>query len=82
MVNWQITATTIKCDAVGDEATIIAYKDGSVKCTGFVKYGNPDSKNALTLARDGLKCLGPLCDYMKAYQEKLYQEEGQKKKVE
>ena len=78
MPDWQITATTINCDSVGNEVTIIVYKDGSVKCTGFGKYGNPDSKEALGLAKNGLKCLGPLCNYMKSYRDKLFEEEKAK----
>jgi hypothetical protein len=65
MANWQITATTIDCDAVADEVTIIVYKNGSVKCTWFSKYGNQNTN----------KCLGPLCDYMKSYREKLFKED-------
>lgn len=75
MVNWQITATTINCGAVNDEVTIIVCKDGSVKCTGFSKYGNPNSKEAVILAKQGYKCLGPLCDYMESYRKKLFKEE-------
>ena len=41
MVDWKVTATTIHCDAVGDEVTILVYKDGSVKCIGYDKYGKP-----------------------------------------
>jgi hypothetical protein len=29
--DWQITATTIYCDAVDDDVTIIVYKDWSTK---------------------------------------------------
>lgn len=75
VVNWQITATTINCDAVKDEVTIIVYKDGLAKCTGFNKYGNPDNKEAVKLARSGLECLGPLCDYVESYRKKLFKEE-------
>jgi len=81
MVNWQITATTINCGAVGDEVTILVYKDGAVKCTGYSKYGNPQSKEAAVLSKRGLKCLGPLCHYMKSYQQKILKEEKEKDKA-
>ena len=38
MVDWQITATTIYCDAVDDEVTILVNKDWSTRCTGMRKY--------------------------------------------
>ena len=81
MVNWQITATTINCDSVGDEVTLLVYKDGTVKCTGYSKYGNPQGKEAAALSKKGLKCLGPLCDYMKSYRQKILKEEEEINKV-
>jgi hypothetical protein len=47
MVNWQVTATTVFCDAVDDEVTIIVYKDWSVKCTGHEKYATGQEKPAV-----------------------------------
>jgi hypothetical protein len=41
MVDWQITATTIYCDAVNDEVTLIISPEGLVKCTGQQKYEKP-----------------------------------------
>ena len=38
MVDWKVTATTIYCDDVDDEVTIIVYGNGTVKCTGAQKY--------------------------------------------
>ena len=37
MPGWQITAKTIFCDAVDDEVTVMVYKDGSTRCTGYKK---------------------------------------------
>jgi hypothetical protein len=34
----RLTAKTIYCDAVDDDATIIVYKDWRTKCTGYDKY--------------------------------------------
>ncbi len=44
MVDWQITATTIYCDAVADEVTFMVYGDGTVFCTGEKRYGTGDKK--------------------------------------
>ncbi|MGD0779716.1 MAG: hypothetical protein ABR954_02895 [Dehalococcoidales bacterium] len=46
MVDWEVTATTIFCDDVDDEVTIIVNQNGTVKCTGSRKYSS-DNKNAL-----------------------------------
>ena len=67
MVNWQVTATTIYCDAVGDEVTLIVYKDGAVKCTGYKKYYET-SRETMNLVKERgkqlnrkLECEGPRC---------------------
>ncbi len=31
-VDWQVTATTIRCDFVSDFAVLMVYGDGTVKC--------------------------------------------------
>jgi len=83
MVNWQVTATTIYCDAVDDEVTFLVYKDWSAKCTGYVKYGEAGS-DAIELLKKGrrmkqqLGCDGPECRRMIQYKEKLQAEEVQK----
>ena len=46
MVNWIVTATTIYCDAVADEVTVIVDKDGVLKCTGYTKYYKPDKETS------------------------------------
>jgi hypothetical protein len=85
MVDWQVTATSIYCDAVDEEVTILVFKDWSVKCTGFVKYGEPGS-NARELLKKGrrlkrqLQCEGPECQRVIKYREKLQAEEAGKKK--
>ncbi len=38
MIDWEVTATTIYCDDVDDEVTIIVSGNGVVKCTGVQKY--------------------------------------------
>ena len=82
MVNWQMTATTIYCDAVDDEVTLLVYKDWSIKCTGYGKYGEPGSENILRGKSKQLKrrleCEGPECHRVLQYKEKLSAEESKK----
>jgi hypothetical protein len=46
--DWEITATTVYCDAVGDEVTLIVYADGTSRCTGRQKYAKPEKKTSRT----------------------------------
>ena len=84
MVNWQVTATTIYCDAVDDEVTILVYKDWLAKCTDYSKYGKPNrditkllKKKSRKLERQ-LSCAGPECSRVTQYKEKLLAEEASK----
>jgi len=83
MVDWQVTATTIYCDAVADEVTIVVYKDWSVKCTGYEKYAGsrrapakPAKENASPKRLAGCEGLG--CQCVTWYKEKLLTEEIRK----
>ena len=84
MVDWQITAATIYCDAVDDEVTIMVYKDWSVKCTGFNKYMHPDKDAAALLKKKGkrlnrhLQCEGLECKRILRYKAKMLSEEAMK----
>lgn len=82
MADWQVTATTIYCDAVDDEVTILVYKDGSMRCTGYRKYvENPDKETAQMLKKKGkrlgrnLKCEGPQDYRVTSYRDKLTAEQ-------
>jgi hypothetical protein len=81
MGDWQVTATTIYCDAVDDDVTIIVYPDWTTRCTGFAKYsegsGNPKllGKKSRELKRL-LKCEGPLDHRVTDYRDKLSKEEA------
>ena len=84
MVNWQITVTTLYCDAVDDEVTLLVNKDWSVKCTGYLKYGE-SSKEMFKLLKQKSKqlkqrlaCVGPECSRVIQYKEKLLTEETDK----
>ena len=70
MTDWKMTATTISCDDMNDEVTIMVYKDGKTRCTGydlFIKL------NAGVLT--DIECHSPVCHRVAAYKEKLFAEE-------
>ncbi|MDD2251472.1 MAG: hypothetical protein WCS74_01465 [Dehalococcoidales bacterium] len=81
MVDWQITATTIYCDAVRDEVTIFVYRDGSLGCTGFGQNPGKENKSPQNIEAEykhPIKpgCLGLPCDYTTGYRAKLMSEEN------
>ena len=82
MVDWVLTATTIYCDAVEDEVTLMADKDGTMKCTGYNRYFSPDRDTAKSMQRRGkqsrkqLKCEGLDCHRVTGYHEKLMSEKA------
>ena len=84
MVNWQVTATTIYCDAVDDEVTLLVYKDWSTKCSGYGKYYQPSKETLNLLKRKSkqlkrrLECEGLECPQVSQYKEKLLSEEAKK----
>ena len=84
MVDWQVTATTIYCDAVDDEVTLLVYKDGSAKCTGYKKYGEPSKEIVGLVMKKGKQskrksgCVALECYRIIQYREKLFIEEAKK----
>jgi len=82
VTEWQLTATTIYCDAVDDDVTLIVDKDWNIKCTGYIKYlANPDKEIAGLLKQKSrrlgkdLKCEGPQDFRVTDYRDKLIAEE-------
>ncbi len=77
MVDWEVTATTILCDDVDDEVTIIVYKDGTVICTGSQKYLKPDKEATKELKKKRRKtgkplaCKGDSCAKVPRYRDEL-----------
>lgn len=80
MTDWRVTATTIYCDAVDDEVTLLVYRDGSTKCTG---YGKSDErvghtvgflKRMIKRSGRGAECDGPECYRILQYRDKLFAE--------
>ena len=86
MVDWQITAKTIYCDAVDDEVTIIVNNDWSVKCTGLEKYATSREasvelvRKSLAIQRT-LECQGIDCIRVTQYKEQLLSEETKKELI-
>jgi hypothetical protein len=85
MVDWQLTATSIYCDAVDDDVTIIVNGDQTANCTGYKKYVESVTKGTAImikkkskkLGRD-VKCEGPLDYRIVNYRDKLFSEENAK----
>ena len=81
MTDWQLTATTIYCDAVDDEVTFIVQRDWSSRCVHSEKYYRPDRDTARRLAARQqalgrmLACEGSECHRLTSYIEKLQVEE-------
>ena len=73
MSDWETTATTVYCEAIDDEVTLLFSRDGQVTCTGQQRYQNPDDANARRLAEKSgvagrkLACTGTGCDLVAKY---------------
>ncbi len=76
MADWQITATTIYCEEVDDEVTLLIYGDGTSKCTGHEKYAGTDKKTAKNIKEKGRAsgkqpgCRGDECQHIVEYRRK------------
>jgi len=82
MVNWQVTATTIYCDAVDDDVTLMVYKDKTTKCVGYHRYHQSSQETRKLMERKSrelnrkLECEGPECHRVIQYRDKLFAEEA------
>ena len=78
MVNWQVTATTIYCDAVDDDVTLMVYKDRTAKCIGYQRYHKPDKETNKLMEEKSkalnrkLDCEGPECRRVIQYRDRLF----------
>jgi hypothetical protein len=76
MADWQITATTIYCESVDDEVTILIYGDGTSKCTGLEKYARQDKVTSRLMKKKSrksgkqIRCLNAACDRVVEYRKK------------
>jgi hypothetical protein len=82
MLDWQVTAKAIYCDAVEDDVVIMVFADGSVKCTGYSKYGatgNPEApailKKKSRILNRRLACEGPQDYRLTNYRDNLLEQE-------
>jgi hypothetical protein len=73
MVDWEVTATTIFCQAVGDEVTLIVSGNGTAKCSGRQKYETTKKSPSARSKSGGKKteCLGETCPTVKQYRDKM-----------
>ncbi|HJX12665.1 MAG TPA: hypothetical protein VJ377_03960 [Dehalococcoidales bacterium] len=63
MPEWEVTATTVYCEAVDDEVTLLVSRDGPPRCTGQKKYTSPDKETTRSLKKKGRQLRKPLgCD--------------------
>lgn len=87
--DWQVTATTIYCDRVEHEATIMVYKRWNTQCAYFDRWG-PIRRKKKTGFPKAIAWLGigseevhlssecpgsDKCIYTKDYRDKLYEDE-------
>jgi hypothetical protein len=77
MVNWQVTAATLRCGVVDEEVTLLVYKDWSVKCTGHARYARTVKGAGRTSKKKGPSpgCEGTDCQLANDYRKKLQSEE-------
>ncbi len=75
--DWELTATTILCEDVDDEVTIIVNGDGTARCTGSQKYAKSNKAAVRELKDRGKKlgrkldCKDPGCPTVAKYREEL-----------
>jgi hypothetical protein len=75
MVDWEITATTIFCDDVADEVTLLVSGNGTVKCTSREKYARPTKDVAREIKQKSkqsgrqIRCLEDSCPRLAQYRD-------------
>jgi hypothetical protein len=78
---WQITATTISCDRVGDYITVMIHGDWTYSCTWCSRYklaaaGGSGRKFSRDIKQKIAACQGPDCSLVLAYRDKLIAEDA------
>jgi hypothetical protein len=82
--DWEITATTVYCDAVDDEVTLILNANGTLKCTGRDKYLEPDKDTVRAMRKKNRQrgkrqaCPGNECTIIVEYRNKILDDENKK----
>ncbi|MCJ7605895.1 MAG: hypothetical protein MUO19_07690 [Dehalococcoidales bacterium] len=80
MADWEITATTVYCEAVDDEVTLLIDFGGTTTCTGQQRFDCPDKENARLLeektrqAGRVLTCAGTDCTIISQYRTRILTE--------
>jgi len=82
VTKWQLTVTTIYCDAVDDDVALIVDKNLNIRCTGYPRYVTNLAKEKARILEQksrrlgrNLKCEGPQDFRVIAYRDKLIAEE-------
>lgn len=82
MTEWVMTATTIYCEAVEEEVTLMINRDGTARCTSHRKFAEATGEAARQInaraKRYGKKlaCEGLECRRITEYRERLLASEG------
>ncbi len=77
MIDWELTATTVYCESVGDEVTLLVTADGTCRCTGRQKYAGPGEETSKKGRRPGKPACAPTeCAIMVQYREKVFGDKG------
>jgi hypothetical protein len=77
---WQITATTVKCDVIDEAVTLMVNRDWTTRCIWYQRYKQKsiEDKKQKFERKFKLKiaeCTGPDCPLAIGYRDKLIQEE-------
>jgi hypothetical protein len=82
MVDWQVTATTIYCDAVDADVTVMVDAGGGVRCAGTLKYLTQTTPNTQRQLKQrsrklgrSLGCEADACPRTLAYRDRIFAEE-------
>jgi hypothetical protein len=81
MADWELIATTVYCQAVDDEVTLLVSAEGACRCTGRQKYERPDKETAKSIKSKSRRlgrqpgCPPTECDIIVRYRQKLLGQE-------
>ena len=83
MTGWLVTATTIHCEFIDEDVTIIVYKDNSAKCTGYNKFCENITKETIEALKvkgrklgKELKCIYPSACGLTHYRDRILAEKA------
>ena len=66
-MDWQVTATNVKCDYVGDFAVIMVHGDGTTKCAFVNKHSKVKSGG-----KKLINCKWPSCPLVSDFRERAF----------